>query len=507
MRALHRRTRLALAYLGAGLLVAAAAIALALVVTPTQDVTVAGEEIGVGAAAPSLSLSGPGEVNLFGQRLPTTLQFAGPVRPSLTLTHITLDEQLASMFRPGQHGQAPARAAIGHALASAWTTYFGWEICITGAAALLLAGALCGWARFPLRRTAAALAAALAVAEAANLGGIMVTAYTAPARLAQVGSLTGLVGQARLPTVQSATGPAQTKVQAVVMGDSTAAALGNPLIAHASTLDRACRRSGDAFAADLAAVNNWDVLNLACSGATIRHGLLGSQQAGDGVTAPAQLAQARKATNAQLVIVSIGANDVGWSGLVGLCAAAKSCADSASTAYFQQHLATFASQYYQLLEQLATLPSHPRVLINLYYNPFDPRQQCLTREGIDVGEGEGAQRAAHRAEPGPVQRRDRRGADPRPAGLHRSRPVRPRGVRPGRQRSRTVPPHRRRGTGDRPGRRAGAAAGGSLSRSHPVGLGGPAGLHRPVRAAADRITRHPVRPLARRRTGPAPPLT
>ena len=384
MRALHRRTRLALAYLGVGLLVAAAAIALALVVTPTQDVTVAGEEIGVGAAAPSLSFAGPGEVNLFGQRLPTTQQFAGPVRPSLTLTHITLDDQLASMFRPGQHGQAPARAAIGHALASAWTTYFGWEICITGAAALLLAGALCGWARFPLRRTVAALAAALTVAEAANLGGIMVTAYTAPARLAQVGSLTGLVGQARLPTVQSATGPAQTKVQAVVMGDSTAAALGNPLIAHASTLDRACRRSGDAFAADLAAVNNWDVLNLACSGATIQHGLLGSQQAGDGVTAPAQLAQARKATNAQLVIVSIGANDVGWSGLVGLCAAAKSCADSASTAYFQQHLATFASQYYQLLEQLATLPSRPRVLINLYYNPFDLRQQCLTREGIDA---------------------------------------------------------------------------------------------------------------------------
>ena len=360
MRTLHRRTRLALAYLGAGLLVAAAAIALALVVTPTQGVAVAGEEIGVGAAAPSLSFSGPGEVNLFGQRLPTTLQFAGPVRPSLTLTHITLDEQLASMFRPGQHGQAPARAAIGHALASAWTTYFVWEICITGAAALLLAGALCGWARFPLRWTVAVLAAALAVAEAANLGGIMVTAYTAPARLAQVGSLTGLVGQARLPTVQSATGPAQTKVQAVVMGDSTAAALGNPLIAHPSTLDRACRRSGDAFAADLAAVNNWDVLNLACSGATIQHGLLGSQQAGDGVAAPAQLAQARKATNAQLVIVSIGANDVGWSGLVGLCAAAKSCADSASTAYFQQHLATFASQYYQLLEQLATLPSHPR---------------------------------------------------------------------------------------------------------------------------------------------------
>jgi len=86
----------------------AISIALALVVTPVQNVTVTGEEIGVGAAAPALSFSGPGEVDLFGQRLPTTLQFAGPVRPRLTLTHITLDQQLASMFRPG-HGQLPAR--------------------------------------------------------------------------------------------------------------------------------------------------------------------------------------------------------------------------------------------------------------------------------------------------------------------------------------------------------------------------------------------------------------
>ena len=199
----------------------------------------------------------------------------------------------------------------------------------------------------------------------------------------QVNSLTGLVGQAPLPTVQNATGPPQTKVQAVVMGDSTAAGLGNPLVAHPSTVSRACRRSADAYAADLAAVNDWNVLNLACSGATIAAGLLGPQQAG-GVTVPAQLSEARKATHAQLVIVSIGANDVGWSGLVGLCAAAKSCADSASTAYFQQHLATFTSQYYQLLEQLATLPSHPRVLINLYYNPFDAREQCLTAEGLDA---------------------------------------------------------------------------------------------------------------------------
>jgi lysophospholipase L1-like esterase len=380
-RARRAYVRLALSYVGVGVLVAAAAIALALVITPLQDTTVAGEEIGVGAAAPTLSLSGPGEVDLFGQRLPTTLDFAGPVRPRLTLAHITLDRQLASMFDPAR-GALPARVAIGQALAAAWTRYFVWEACITGAAALLLTGALCGWARFPVRKTLVLLAVGLALAEVADLGGIMITAYSAPARLAQVGSLTGLVGQAPLPTVAKLSGPEKDKVQAVVLGDSTAAALGNPLVAQADAADHACRRSSEAYAADLAAVNNWDVLNLACSGATIQAGILGPQQAG-GITVPAQLAQARQATNATLVIVSIGANDVGWSGLVGLCAAAKSCADGASTAYFQQHLNTFASQYDQLLEQLATLPSHPRVLINLYYNPFDTSQGCLTGHGLD----------------------------------------------------------------------------------------------------------------------------
>jgi lysophospholipase L1-like esterase len=376
-----RGTRRTLFYIGVGLLVAAAAIALALVVTPLQDTTVAGEEIGVGAAAPTLSLSGPGEVDLFGQRLPTTLDFAGPVRPRLALAHITLDRQLASMFDPA-HGALPARVAIGQALAAAWTRYFVWEACITGAAALLLTGALCGWARFRLRKTLVLLAMGLALAEVADLGGIMVTAYTAPARLALVGSLTGLVGQAPLPTVAKLSGPEKDKVQAVVLGDSTAAALGNPLVAHATAQDHACRRSVDAYAADLASVNDWDVVNLACSGATIQDGILGPQQAGS-ATVPAQLAQARQAANAKLVIVSIGANDVGWSGLIGLCAAAQSCADSASTAYFQQHLNTFASQYDQLLEQLATLPAHPRVLINLYYNPFDASRSCLSGHGLD----------------------------------------------------------------------------------------------------------------------------
>jgi lysophospholipase L1-like esterase len=366
-------------------LVAGVSIAVALLVTPMQQVSLAGQTVGVGAAAPTLSVSGPGELDLFGQRLATTLQFAGPVRPRLALTHITLGRQLATAFSPNQPA-APVRRSperhIGSALASGWKRYFGWEILITAGCALLLTGALAGWLRLPIKRTIVLLAAGLVVTEAVNLGGIMATAYTAPARLRQVTSITALAGRSALPPVPRAPGPPRPGVQVVVMGDSTAAGVGNPSPAQPSRLDTACQRSAGTYAADLGQINNWQVLNLACSGATITDGILGSQVLGGGVTAPPQFAVAQKATNTSYVIVSVGADDLGWSALLRLCTVTPTCNSKASTAFFQQSLAAFTVRYYQLLRRLAALPSHPTVVVNLYYNPFDPRQHCLDGVGL-----------------------------------------------------------------------------------------------------------------------------
>ena len=372
-------TKVRLVYAAAGVLVAGASIAAALLVTPMQQVQVAGQTVRVGAAAPSLSISGPGELDLFGQRLPTRIIFTGPVRPRLVLSHITLGQQLGSLFT-GQHPRSP-QAVIGQALAGAWKRYFLWETVIAGGCALLLAGALAGWARLRPVRTLVVLAAALLVTEAANMGAIMITAYTAPARLRQVSSLEALAGRAPLPPVSRARGKADPQVQAVVMGDSTAAGLGNPAKAHPSRVDKACQRSADTYAADLARVNGWQVLNLACSGATIPAGILGPQQRGQ-VTVPAQLAAAKKATRASVVIVSVGADDLRWSALLRLCTVTRACDNKAAVAYFQQRLAAFTVGYYQLLKQLAALPSHPTVLINLYYNPFDSHQHCLDSVGL-----------------------------------------------------------------------------------------------------------------------------
>jgi lysophospholipase L1-like esterase len=359
------------------LVVAVVAIAVAIKATPVQTVNVAGQVVTVGTTAPSWSLSGPGEVDLFGQSLPTTIHFPGPLRPRLALSQISINSQLTNFVRGAN--AADAERTLGSRLADGWKQYFAWETAIAGLGALVLLGAVAGWRRLPPRTTIKLLVAGLLVTEAINVGAIIITASRAPALLRQVSSLNQLVGSAPPPQVH-VRGRPLPKVQAVVMGDSTAAGEGLPVVTS-SGLARVCGRSQDSYAQDLAAVNGWQVLNLACSGATIAQGLLGPQHR-SGETIRPQLASAQRASNASVIIVNIGANDLGWATMVRYCAVAPRCDDKATTAYFQQQLASFSKNYLELLSQLATLPGHPRVIINQYYDPFGPEQTCLGRAGL-----------------------------------------------------------------------------------------------------------------------------
>jgi hypothetical protein len=318
-------------------------------------------------------------LDLFGQALPTTLQFPGPVRPRLVLSRITLNRQVASFLRPAERGDSSQE--LGRGLASGWVRYFVWESLIVAACALLLIGAVAGWRRFSWGSTLKMLGAGLLLAEVINVGGIMVTVFTAPGTLSHVGSLQDLVGSAAPgPEIQAA-GPVVPGVHAVVMGDSTAAGVGLGLVADPTNQDTACQRSSNSYAAALARVNQWNVMNLGCTGATIPNGVLGTQQV-VAQTIPAQLAVAKQATSASVIAVSIGADDLQWSAMVELCAAATSCNDNATTAFFQSDLATFSENYYRLLQQLAGLPRHPTVLVNLYYDPFGSDLSCLKAAGV-----------------------------------------------------------------------------------------------------------------------------
>jgi lysophospholipase L1-like esterase len=362
---------------GTLLLIMVASIAFGLRVTPPQTVSALGQTIGVGTAAPSFSLAGPGEVDLFGQPLPTSVRFLGPVRPRLVLNSITLNQQVAGLFDPTTSGGSAK--ALGDQLASGWTRYFAWEIAFVGLGALLLLGIVAGWRRhaWSWKKTVVTIAGGLMFVEAVNVGLIMLTATSAPAKLQRVTSLGELVGRDEGAPIAVAPGPALTGVQAVVLGDSTAAGLGDAPLPDPTKLDEACGRSADAYAVHLADVNRWNVRNLACSGATIRAGVLGTQFAGD-QTIPPQLAVAKRAVTARTVIVSVGANDLRWAPMIRLCIAFNECDDRASTIYYQKSLAQFTGDYYALLRQLASLPNHPRVVINLYYAPFDATDDCIT---------------------------------------------------------------------------------------------------------------------------------
>jgi hypothetical protein len=345
-----------------------------------QTVSAAGQTAQVGAAIPSLSWSGPGELDLFGQAIPTKPQFAGPIRPLLQLTHITIDRQVAQLLRSDNPRQL--KLSLSQQLAQGWIRYFAWETVIAAGFAVVALLAVAGLRRQSHRTMLKTVGAGLAVVCAVNIGGVLLTASSTPRVLSSVKTLDDLVGT---DPNQAAPGPVARPlpgVQAVVIGDSTAAAVGNPLAANASALDRACGQSNESYAADLASVNNWDVLNLACSGATIQNGLLGVQVLGDGQLAPPQLTEAQRATHAKVIIVSVGADDVEWSIMTRLCVASAVCNDAVSSAYFNELLSAFTSSYYQLLIDLADLPGTPAVLVNEYYVPFGQNIGCLARYGL-----------------------------------------------------------------------------------------------------------------------------
>ncbi|MEU0112346.1 GDSL-type esterase/lipase family protein [Streptomyces bobili] len=285
----------------------------------------------------------------------------------MQLTHIQEDAEVARLLRSGNHEQLTLE--VGRKLAAGWLRYGAWETAVAAGLVLLPLAAWTGLRRMPTGRTALVLAGGVALVAAVNAIGFYLPASDTPQALREVRSLQDLVGDSPLSPVPKAEGRPLGHVRAVALGDSTAAGTGNSPLPDPDELDTACLRSADSYPRALARANDWRVLNLACSGATVRDGILGVQILGDQV-APPQFAQAQRVTQASVITLSIGANDVRWADLVKLCAVSPSCDDRASTAFFQNRLARFTLDYRSLLRQLAALPQHPTVLSNEYYDPL-----------------------------------------------------------------------------------------------------------------------------------------
>lgn len=225
MRPWLRRIPSFLGYTAAVLAVAALSVWLSVRVTPLQTVSPAGQTVQVGAATPDLNMSGPGELELFGQSIPTRPRFEGPIRPRLKLTHIFFNAQASALTKPG--GAQAAGKDLSRQLTAAWTRYLLWETLIAAGFAALIAIAVAGVRRSSRTAMLKMLAVAVTSVCALNALGVYLLASATPAALRQVRGIEDLVGPGTPAPVQAVGAPARPGVQAVVIGDSTAAAIGN----------------------------------------------------------------------------------------------------------------------------------------------------------------------------------------------------------------------------------------------------------------------------------------
>ncbi|WP_226353238.1 hypothetical protein [Pseudonocardia sp. ICBG601] len=124
---------------------------------------------------------------------------------------------------------------------------------------------------------------------------------------------------------------------------------------HRPPEDRACGRSTDSLAAELARLRGEDVLNLACAGAGVAAGLRGPQLR-EGVTVDPQVGRLKQVRNLQWVVVAVGPNDLAWSDFLLYCYGLATCDDRLSDGEFESRLAGFARDVGALFTDLDTLP-------------------------------------------------------------------------------------------------------------------------------------------------------
>jgi GDSL-like Lipase/Acylhydrolase family len=365
----------------AGLLLLAAAIVvvvpfasieISLLAAPAQTVQAGGQSLELGADPLAVSTSGPGTLELFGQSIPTTVQFQGPIRPRLHWAEVThYDQLLRALKQPERLGQD---------LRQGWSTYFVREVVTAALISAGLAALALGLAR---RRWRELVIGMLVAAAVAGIGDAVAVASAAQGlqQLSHVRTLDQLVGRTPLTVEVPSQKAPRPSSSTVVIGDSTAAGAGNALVPKASAVDQACRRSRDSYAADIAAVNGSAVVNLACTNASIENGLFASESV-NGRIVPSQLVALEAISGVHTVIVSIGANEMHWAQLMELCLAAPQCDDSASSAWFTQALDAFTLDYYDLLQRLAALPDLPRIIINEYYDPLATNPVCPGQPAI-----------------------------------------------------------------------------------------------------------------------------
>jgi hypothetical protein len=368
----------------------------AILLTPSQNVTVAGQRVAVSARVPSLSVSGPAQLVQIGNTnldIPA-LHVYGPLRPKLTLGPIQRNAAASAVLNPATNKQA--RAAAVSSVGNGFLRWYAWATLVLFAFTLT-ATAITGYVRVlvTLKHQSGTPHRHLTIAEILHHSGRQIRgmtvvavasallAWTVAGALAYSGavqglqhvhSLSDLVGTYHLSP--PGVGPKVHGYTGAVLGDSRASRLGGPAAPDASADDRACARSSDSLAGEVGLQLGVPVLNLACSGASIAQGLLGSQDTGDRVVPP-QVGRLKQIEGLKFVVVVVGPNDLYWPDFLRYCYGVDNCQDNLTQGEFQYRLAAFDKDYGDLLQELNDLPDSPQVIIVTSYDLFKPDANCI----------------------------------------------------------------------------------------------------------------------------------
>jgi GDSL-like Lipase/Acylhydrolase family len=376
------------------------ALPLTIMFTPDQRVTVAGQDVYVGARRPSFSLSGPSQLVQVGN---TELDIAplrvwGPLRPKLTLGPVRRNAAAAAALDPSTGGDVRKDAVS--SVAGAFVEWYLWAALILLAITIaLIAFASCLRMLVTLFRESRASHEPLTTAEvwhrshsqirAMSITTLAVTlaawascgllAYDgAVSGLKKVTSLTDLVGTYYL--TPSPVGPLVEGYVGAVIGDSRASRAGGPALAQPTESDQACTRSADSLANELSSMISAPVANLACPGASVANGLRGPQSQG-GQLLPPQVGLLKQLSGLKFVVVMVGPNDLSWGDQLRYCYGVADCHDRLTEGEYVYRLSEFDRNYGDLLHDLNDLPGSPKVIIVNSYDVFGPGASCPDAAG------------------------------------------------------------------------------------------------------------------------------
>ncbi|MGH7195397.1 MAG: GDSL-type esterase/lipase family protein [Candidatus Saccharimonadales bacterium] len=173
--------------------------------------------------------------------------------------------------------------------------------------------------------------------------------------------------------------PNQKPNMVVSLGDSVAGGNGLPAAVNAGPVAKACHDSPEAAVYSTAAKLNLRADQLACSGASLKQGVLKPQAIGS-LVVPAQLARARGAIAGNIVTVSVGADDVAWQQMVADCLTSD-CQTNKLGREFDHNIAAFRPAFNNFLHQLNS--DHPaEVIVNQYYQALPADGGCYSFMGL-----------------------------------------------------------------------------------------------------------------------------